>query len=93
MKGRSSRPIKVTFCPPAFAAPCSATLTPEHARAIRAHNEALEERYQASAGDRRVPITFGKKKRGPIFPRHKRIEHDAPMDLTDDLPEGFMVNG
>lgn len=84
---KPSPPIKVTICPPAFAAPCSATLNPVHALAIRAHNDALEARYQENASTRRVPIVYGKKKeRRALFPRSRRAHH--VVDIVDELPGG-----
>lgn len=75
-------PIKVTICPPAFAAPCSATLHPDHIAAIRAHNDAMEAAYQARAGSRKMPIVYGKKR--PLFPRAPKRENNY-IDIVEEL--------
>lgn len=77
-------PVKVTKCPPAFAAPSTATLNPEQAAAIRAHSEAQEARYQAAAGNRRAPFTFGKRTR-PALWRHPNTPTEPQADIMDDL--------
>lgn len=88
------QPIKITICPPAFAAPCSATLSPDHAAAIRAHNDALEARYQENATVRRMPINYGKRvKKSTLWPKGYHTPLTIyTVDIMDGLPDG-LLNG